>query len=381
MTANEAFIFKPKILANRDASARSTKCLNDTRTMSNSSFTFCIPNLNKFKYLPACIESMLAQDDKNWCCVFVDGYSTDGSWEYMQQFACDPRFLLLRGLKKGMYADWNECLRHVKTEYFYFLPSDDTCFPSLVSTTVTALDHYQDIAACHFQYAMIDASGEIIQSPEEIMISQQLTLYKEINYKMHRRSGICEFIMQIVYCAPYTSMTSLVFRSSLIDKLQGINTTYGSHGDFDWTMRLTLLTDILYVPKLLATWRICEGQASQQTSSVKFTESMLALASDNLEAFMRSDKYYFEPPINLYQLLSDYLDSYLHGTYMQIFQDKDLTIGLIKLLRFAAIYPLFFPRKILRKISFNRIFPRIDKTARAQILIRKHDLFWPPTEL
>ena len=323
---------------------------------------------------------MLAQDCPDWKCVFVDGYSTDGSWEYMQQFTCDPRFLLLRGLKKGMYADWNECLRHVKTEYFYFLPSDDTCFPSLVSTTVTALDRYLDIAACHFQYAMTDESGEIIQSPEEIMTSQQLTLYAEVNHKMHRRSGICEFIMQFVYCAPYTSMTSLVLRSSLIDKLQEINTTYGPHGDFDWTMRLTLLTDILYIPKLLATWRICEGQASQQTSSVKFTEIILAIANDNLKAFMRSEKNHFKSPINSYQLLSDYLDSYLHGIYIQIFQNKDLTIGLVSLLRFAAKFPLFFPRKILRKISFNMMFPKIDKLAKAQILIRRHDLLWPPTE-
>lgn len=347
--------------------------------MSSPRFTFCIPNLNKIQYLSACIESMLAQDCPDWKCVFVDGYSTDGSWEYMQQFASDPRFLLLRGLKKGMYADWNECLRHVKTEYFYFLPSDDTCFPSLVSTTVTALDRYLDIAACHFQYAMIDESGEIIQSPEEITISK-LTLYTEANHKMHRRSGICEFMMQFVYCAPYTSMTSLVLRSSLIDKLQGFKTIYGHAGDFDWTMRLTLLTDILYIPKLLATWRVCEGQVTQQTSPVKYTEITLAIASDNLEAFIESEKNYFKSPINSYQLLSDYLDSYLYGIYMQIFQNKDLPIGLIRLLRFAAKFPLFFPRKILRKISFNRIFPRIDKLAKAQILIRRHDLLWPPTE-
>ncbi|NER52725.1 MAG: glycosyltransferase family 2 protein, partial [Symploca sp. SIO1A3] len=74
--------------------------------MGSPKFTFCIPNLNKIKYLPACIESMLAQDCQDWRCVFVDGYSTDGSWEYMEQFASDPRFLLLRGRQQGMYTDW-----------------------------------------------------------------------------------------------------------------------------------------------------------------------------------------------------------------------------------------------------------------------------------
>ena len=124
--------------------------------MSKPRFTFCIPNLNKIQYLPACIESMLAQDCRDWKCVFVDGYSTDGSWEYMQQFAADPRFLLLRGLKQGMYADWNECLRHVDTEYFYILTSDDTCFPELMSRTVNALDAYPNVDACHFQFCLIN---------------------------------------------------------------------------------------------------------------------------------------------------------------------------------------------------------------------------------
>ena len=348
--------------------------------MSQPRFTFCIPNLNKIKYLPACIESVLAQDCKDWCCVFVDGYSTDGSWEYMQQFASDPRFLLLRGLKKGMYADWNECLRHVKTEYFYFLPSDDTCFPSLISTTISALDRHPDIAACHFQFAMIDESGEILRSPEEITTSQ-LSLYTEVNHKMHRRSGICEFMMQFVYCAPYTTSTSLVLRSSLIDKLQGIKTIYGPGGDIDWNMRLTRLTDILYIPKLLATWRMCEGQASQQINSLEFAEIVLSVASDNLEEFVRSEKDYFKSPLNSYELLSDYLDGYLHGIYVQIFKDKNLKSGLIALPKLIAKFPLLFPRKLLRKLSSNKIFPKMNEATRAQILIERYSLPWPPMEL
>jgi len=332
------------------------------------------------QYLPACIESMLAQDCPDWQCVFVDGYSTDGSWEYLQQFADDPRFLIHRGIKQGMYADWNECLKHVNTDYFYFLPSDDTCFPSLVSTIIDALDCHQDIAACHFQYAIIDGAGEIIKSPEEITDSK-LSLYKEVNRSIHRRSGMCEFMMQFVYCAPYTSMTSLVLRSNLIDKLQGFKTIYGHAGDFDWTMRLTLLTDILYIPKLLATWRVYEEQATQQTSSVKYTEITLSIASDNLEDFVLAKKNYFEFPLNSYNLLSDYLDSYLYGIYIQIFQVKDLTGGLSRLLKFVAKYPFFFPRKVLRKMSFNRIFPRLDKITQAHTLIKKYNLLWPPVEL
>jgi hypothetical protein len=82
--------------------------------MPSSRFTFCIPNLNKIGFLPACIESILAQGRDDCCCIVCGWVLTDGCWEYTQRLAGDPRFWL----GPGMHADWNEFLRHVKTQVF-----------------------------------------------------------------------------------------------------------------------------------------------------------------------------------------------------------------------------------------------------------------------
>ncbi len=110
----------------------------------------------------------------------------------MQQFADDHRFLLLRGLRQGMYADWNECMRHVETDYFYFLTSDDTCLPTLASTTISALDAFPDVEACHFKFAWIDETGAITRSPEDIT-ETHFDGYSEVNRYAHLRSGMSEF--------------------------------------------------------------------------------------------------------------------------------------------------------------------------------------------
>ena len=348
--------------------------------MTHPKFTFCVPNLNKIEFLPACIESILQQDCSDWCCVFVDGYSSDGSWEYMQQFSSDPRFKLLRGLRRGMYADWNECLNHVDTEYFYFLTSDDTCFPNLVSTTTSKLDNHPDIDACHFQFAYIDEDGTVTRSPQEI-IHHQFPLYTNINQVSHRRSGLCEFMMHYAYRSPYVTITSLVFRQRLIKKLEGFSLSYGSSGDYDWTMRLCLETDILYIPELLATWRIYKGQATSGDRSPQLSKRGLEIAKRNLDLFMdkRTVRSDLVKGVKTSQLLAHLSYEYDFRRYKESLKSKEVYTTLMILLQLFLKYPLLFFNHFISRIFTSKDFDiHQSRTFFAHQLIKKHQLQWPP---
>lgn len=349
--------------------------------MHSSKFTFCIPNLNKIEYLPACITSMLNQECSDWKCVFVDGYSTDGSWEYMQQFATDPRFLLLRGLKQGMYADWNECLRYVDTEYFYFLTSDDTCFPELVSTTVNALDAHPDVDVCHFQFCLINEVGDIVQSFESIT-QQQCDLYGEINQHPHIRSGACEFMMHFVYRAIYTTITSLVFRRNVLSSLKGFKTTCGVIGDYDWTMRLGLFTDVLYIPRLLATWRTYADQATKVSKRLENQTRLLAVARENLEYVVSVGKHQqLKQAIKPHQILADFRDQHASALYRQILTGKTGADRFKYMLWSTSSYPFYIAQKALNRLSRGTLYPYPSRIDLAQTLIQDYRLQWPPTTI
>lgn len=350
--------------------------------MRRSRFTFCVPNLNKVDYLPACIESILAQDYQDWCCVFVDGYSTDGSWEYIQQFASDPRFLLLRGLRQGMYADWNECLRHVETEYFYFLTSDDTCLPALASTAIAALDAYPSVDACHFQFNLIDETGAIMIS-HQALVDKAFSLYSEGNQTAHLRSGISEFMMHFVYRALYQTITSLVFRRRVIEGLGEFSSSYGAIGDYDWTMRLGLYTDILFIPKLLATWRVYTGQATEDAMMPHITSNLLAIAQKNLELLKRSgkDRTFKHPPDDR-EILSDLRNEHACSLYRAIVASKTLTQALKHLSSLLKHYPLYPIKKLLNRLSHNQLYSYPGRTSFAHQLIATYGLSWiTPTEI
>jgi glycosyltransferase involved in cell wall biosynthesis len=342
--------------------------------MTSPRFTFCIPNLNKIEYLPDCIESMLAQDAADWCCVFVDGYSTDGSWEYMQQFAADRRFRLLQGKRQGMYEDWNECLRQVETEYFYFLTSDDTCYPQLVSSTMAALDQHPQIDVCHFLYAFIDAHGAMTHTPEQV-IDSNFSIYQQPNQQAHVRSGRSEFILHCVYRSLYRTMTSLVMRRPLLDRLGGFSSQYGSAGDFDWTMRLCLETDVLFIPELLATWRLYEAQATQLASDERLVAQTLAVALKNLAIGLdanRTSQLTIDPTPLRSRLYDDHA-----AAIVRSMGTGDLGADFQRMSSLFQQYPFYIVRKLL-----NRVLPAYRPYAGndefALGLMAQGQLDWPP---
>lgn len=321
------------------------------------------------------------QDYQNWRCVFVDGYSTDGSWEYMQQFSSDPRFLLLRGRQKGMYEDWNECLQHINTEYFYFLTSDDTCFPDLASTTIKALDTYRDIDICHFQFSTIDESGKTIQTPE-VIIQNEFDLYQQVNQYAHRRDGICEFFMHFIYGPLYRTVTSLVFRKRLLAKIKPFSSQYGSIGDYDWSMRLGLHSDILYTPKLLATWRVYHGQATQGMESSKNKQAALKIANSNLNRFEELGRVSsLKKQLDKDLILSNLSDEFSSASYQEIISKKQFPDFLFKGLLFAANHPNYLLTRTVKYISGGKFYSvpfYFRRKEFAQRLIKEYGLKWPP---
>jgi glycosyltransferase involved in cell wall biosynthesis len=347
--------------------------------MSSRNFTFCVPNLNKFEYLPACIDSILAQDCETWCCVFVDGYSSDGCWEYIQTFATDPRFKILRGVGDGMYADWNVCLEHVDTEYFYFLTSDDTCAPSLVSATTSILDQYPTLNVCHFKFDFITEEGEVIHQDEDWL---EKSIYRDANTYAHIRPGGFDFLMHFTYRAIYTTITSLVFRRPLIQDLQGFSSAYQSSGDFDWTMRMGLFTDVLYIPETLATWRVYQAQATRQVRRLDYHVLSLAIAQANLQLpQVRTLEEKFGIKVHKKALLKNFLDHYASFLRKQMIHASSLKEFLEYFILILHLNPLYFLRAFTKKITLNRICSDFNPLSVSKKMIDQYKIQWPPSAL
>ena len=90
-----------------------------------------VPVYKVEKYLPACLDSLLAQTYQNFELLLVDDGSPDKCWEILQQYAAqDARVCIFRKETAG-------CPRHAilleqaRGEYICFVDSDDLCCRSI----------------------------------------------------------------------------------------------------------------------------------------------------------------------------------------------------------------------------------------------------------
>ena len=96
-----------------------------------------IPVHNAALTLPRCLNSLLAQTEKDWEAVCVNDASEDCSREILQKFAArDARFKILNQADCGPGTARNLGISHAKGEYLAFVDADDWLSPDMIAGTV-----------------------------------------------------------------------------------------------------------------------------------------------------------------------------------------------------------------------------------------------------
>jgi glycosyltransferase involved in cell wall biosynthesis len=100
-----------------------------------------VPVYGVADYLPACLDSILAQTHDRLDVVVVDDGSPDASGDIAERYAArDPRVRVVHIDNRGLGAARNEGLRHVRGDYLGFADSDDVVPPTAYATLVGSLE-------------------------------------------------------------------------------------------------------------------------------------------------------------------------------------------------------------------------------------------------
>lgn len=99
-----------------------------------------VPAYDVAAYLPACLDSLLAQSHRNLEVVVVDDGSPDESGAIAEEYAGrDPRVRVVHIDNRGLGGARNEGLRHVRGDLVGFADSDDVVPPGAVAALVGQL--------------------------------------------------------------------------------------------------------------------------------------------------------------------------------------------------------------------------------------------------
>lgn len=212
------------------------------------------------------MESIVAQTFTEWECLAFDNFSDDGSWEVINAFAKqDSRIIAAQAPRQGMYANWNNCIREANGDYIYIATSDDTMSPDCLEKMRSTLDSHPECDICQCGLQMIDREGlPMIQGTggKSWETLANTAFYGGMLKTAHIRRAPYDGLVALAYGTAWTSMTQVLIRRSLFDRIGLFPTQWAGVGDAAWQMRAGLVANVAYIPEKLATWRYYEGQGS-----------------------------------------------------------------------------------------------------------------------
>jgi hypothetical protein len=224
--------------------------------------SICLPNLDNIAYLPERIATIESQSFLDWELVVCDNHSTDGAWEYFLDLARrDSRIRVSQAPREGMYANWNNCIRLARGEFIYMATSDDTMAENCIETLLAALDENPDCDLAHCPMRVIDQYGE---EGSDWWSSSSLFARSsgDLLFVPHKRRVPLDGILCMLGDNIYSSVTQLLIRRSLFDRIGLYRTDWGSLGDFHWNLRAGLAASTVHVPDTWGGWRMHPSQAT-----------------------------------------------------------------------------------------------------------------------
>ena len=145
----------------------------------NDLISVIVPVYNVEKYLPQCLDSIIASTYRNLEIICINDASTDGSWEILQQYAGkDSRIKLINCEQNGgLSVARNKGLDAAKGSFISFVDSDDYISPNIFMLLYDSLmDNGSDISVCNY-FEADEGTGKIRE--EELASSKTILSEKE----------------------------------------------------------------------------------------------------------------------------------------------------------------------------------------------------------
>ncbi|MFC1914423.1 glycosyltransferase family 2 protein [Chloroflexota bacterium] len=195
------------------------------------------PSFNQGPFIEETILSVKNQTYPNIEHIVTDGGSTDNTLDILRKYEGIYNLHWVSEPDEGQSDAINKGWRRAKGEILGWLNSDDTYMPWAAEIAVESFSQYPDVSMVYGDAAIIDESGEVT-----------------------RPQPGTEFSLKKLLCeGNIVPQQTAFFRKEVLDKVGYLDTKLFVEMDYDYWIRIALKLKAKYVPKLLASFRVCEG--------------------------------------------------------------------------------------------------------------------------
>ncbi|MEP7356176.1 MAG: glycosyltransferase family 2 protein [Anaerolineales bacterium] len=212
--------------------------------------TMVVPSYNHAQYLPAALDSLLAQDYQPLEVIVVDGGSTDGTLDILRGY--DGRLKWVSEPDHGMYEAVNKGWRMGHGEYVGFLNSDDLLCPGALLELAGHLTRHPATGLVYGDYYRIDEAGAVL---ERFSASPQTT-----DSLLQNGNSI------------FTG--AMLLRRELLATIGWLDETLKCSADYDFVIRASRQHRLDHLPLPLAKFRMHTHSKSQNSQQEMWREAL-----------------------------------------------------------------------------------------------------------
>lgn len=193
-----------------------------------------IPVYNVEAYLPACLDSTLAQKYENIEIILINDGSTDKSGTICDLYAAkDSRIKVIHKANEGVSAARNDGLEIATGNFVCFIDSDDTVSANLISSLYDkVIRHNVEMAICGIEQHRPDSlianncstlPSSVVEDKEELIINFFDKLpYREVLYGPVNKLIKKTIATQVLFDTRYKIGEDLLFSFQCIERANGI---------------------------------------------------------------------------------------------------------------------------------------------------------------
>lgn len=205
--------------------------------------SIAVPVFNTARFLPAALDSVLAQDHPHWECLLWDDGSTDGSGDIAADYAArDPRFRVLgNGRNNGVGIGVASALAAANGDHVCVLDSDDLLEADALSSMLAFMQAHPQLGMAYSQYVEIDEDGAFLVDGKRFLTpySPQRLLVDFMTYQFR------------------------LMRRDAYRAIGGFDAAMGISPDYDLCLRMSERFPIAHLPKPLYRYRIRRDSISR----------------------------------------------------------------------------------------------------------------------
>lgn len=226
-----------------------------------------MPTLNSEAFLAPRLESIRRQTLTDWELVVVDSQSEDATLAMVDAFAEQGGTVrVYQGPRDGIYTNINRSIEYAQGQYVYIATSDDTMADDCLEKMAHALDQHESCGLAHCPLRILDEQGEQVQDNWWDVRSTFVRSVKDALHTTHVRKAPYDGMLHMLGETVYTSLTQILIRRDLFERIGMFRSDWGSISDFYWDMRAAMTTDTVHVGNTWASWRVHDTQATASAS-------------------------------------------------------------------------------------------------------------------